>query len=256
MLQHQYDCSKNPNHLVFKEKNDMKKLNKLLICLSLLGSLLITSCLKDNDTNPDIPHATMRLVNAYTGSESLVFTDGTNYLSDPYYPLKYNTYTINPIYLFPGNRQIKVYDQNKNLIVESTVELKDSTSFTSFVFGKKEDAKNLITIDKGIKDLGNKSGIRFFHLANDLENVKVYFNSLEELIYPDVAPVLENYANELYDFTPQLAGKHKIIVTDMENNNLIEREFTFNKGAYYSIILTGNRDSSNNKPLYIGVVQQ
>lgn len=233
----------------------MKKTNKLTAFLFLFFALIATSCLKDNDTNPNVPIATMRMVNAYTGAESIYFTDANNYLTDPYRPIRYNTYLLDVIYLYPGNRQIKVYNSKRELLVETTVELKDSTNYTSFVYGKEGEAKNLITQDKRVEDLGDKSGIRFLHLANDIENVNVYFNSMEEPAFMDVAPPLANYTNELHDFTAQKAGKHTIIVTDLENNKLLEREVTFNKSSYYSIILTGDKESEET-PLYIGVIQQ
>jgi hypothetical protein len=56
-------------------------------------------------------------------------------------------------------------------------------------------------------------------------------------------------------FKPHSRGKHTIIVTDENDDTLFEREYTFETGIHYSLILIGDSNSTNT-PLYLGVVPQ
>lgn len=217
---------------------------------------MATSCLKDNDASPNLPKTALRLVNAYSYAESIVFADENNYITPPAVPLRYSEYTRDLAVLYPGNKRIKVYDNMNKLVSDTTLNLKDSSYYTSFVFGNTEKAKNLIAKDIALNNLGNNAGIRFLHLANNIGNVSVHFNTITNTIYPNRAPELLSAAeNPNTLFTAETSGKQKIIITDANANILVEREHEFIKSHYYSIILIGDKNSTS-KPLYLGIIQQ
>lgn len=235
----------------------MKKIHKLIPVLFLLTVFVATSCLKDDNTNPNVPVAALRMVNAYTHSDAIVFTDEHNYITPPNSPLGYNEYTRTLALFYPGNRRIKVYAYNNKLISDTTVTLKDSTYYTSFVFGDTDKAKNLIATDNSIADLGTKAAFRFLHLASNIGNVNVYINSTNNPIYSNRAPevVTGTAANQNTVFAPQASGKQNVIITDTNNNILIQREYDFSQKGYYSILLSGDKKSTT-KPLYLGIIKQ
>lgn len=235
----------------------MKTIKKLLPILFLGLILMSTSCLKDNDTVPNVPTAALRMVNAYSYAQSIVFTENNNYLTAPSIPLKYNEYTTNLALIFPGNKSIRVYDDLNKLVSDTTITLKDSTYYTSFVFGNTEKAKNLITTDVSLTDLGAKSALRFLHLASNLGNVNLYIDDITTPLYENRIPELlsENTNLSHTTFKAENSGKRKITITDINNNKLVEREHDFKQNRYYSIILTGDKNNTS-KPLYIGIIQQ
>lgn len=231
----------------------MKKLIKL-IPLLFITTLMATSCLKDNETAPYIPRAALKMVNAYSNAQSLVFADENNYLTP--IPIKYSEYMLDPALLYPGNRRIKVYSNENKMISDTTLNLKDSTYYTSFIFGNTEKAKNLITKEIALANIDGNSAIRFLHLASNLGPVAVHFNTLDNVVYSNRAlesTTLVDNPSTLYK--AQTSGKQKIIITDATNNVLIEREYEFLKSRYYSIILIGDKNSTAT-PLYLGIVQQ
>jgi len=236
----------------------MKKINKLIPILFLLTVLVATSCLKDDNTSPNVPKAALRMVNAYTNSDAIIFADEHNYITPPNSPLRYNEYTNALALFYPGNRRIKVFTYNNKLVSDTTVNLKDSTYYTSFVFGNTDKAKNLIATDNLIKDLGTKAAFRFLHLASNVGNVNVYLdNTTGTPIYSNRAQeeVSGTVENTHTAFTPQVTGKHKVIITDAANTVLVEREYEFREKGYYSILLNGDKNSTT-KPLYLGIIKQ
>lgn len=235
----------------------MKKTAILSFLLLSFTIFLTTSCFKDDDTVPIIPKAGLRMVNAFTDAPSIYFTVDGQYLTNPYLPINYREYTQNLVFLYPGNRALKVFNNGNNLISDTTLNLRDSVYYTSFIFGTSTNTFNLITEDKSISNLSDKSAVRFLHLANNLANVNVYLDNIGNDLYTDRAPETistQNVAN-IEVFSQQDPGNRKIIITDLNDVVLIEREYRFVKEGYYSIILIGDHNSTDT-PLYLGVVQQ
>lgn len=235
----------------------MKTLNKLIPILFVSLLFISTSCLKNNDPGPYVPKAALRMVNAYPNAEGLVFVEDNNYITSPTLPIKYNEYTTNLSLLFPGNKRIKVYNEQNKLVSDTTISLKDSTYYTSFVFGNTDKAKNLIATDVSLGNIGTNAALRFLHLANNIGNVSVFFDNEATAIYANIAPEVLNITNTSTGttFKAHSSGKRKITVKDSNNTILIEREFDFLSNRYYSILLTGDKNSTT-KPLYIGIIQQ
>lgn len=235
----------------------MKTILKLLAIPFLFTILITTSCLKDDESAPYVPKAALRMINAYSNAEAIVFSTDNNYLTPLGNPLRYNEYTTSLALIYPGNRRIKVYSNDNALVSDTTINLKDSTYYSSFVFGNTPKAKNLITTDISIPNLDGNSAIRFLHLATNIGNVNVKFSTNTNNIYenrsPEVLATAPTPANEI--FKKENPGKRKITITDMNNNILVEREYDFLSSRYYTIILTGDKNSSS-KPLYLGIIQQ
>lgn len=235
----------------------MKTKTIKLFFIALLSVSFLSGCLKDNDDMNNIPRAVLTLVNAYTPAPYITQMADNNYLTTDYDRLEYNKYSSLPKTLFTGNRKIKTISPENNVLVDTVYTFRDSSYYTSFVFGSAQAPKQIITEDKSVDNLGNKSALRFFHLANNTAKVNVYLNSKETPIYSNrsIEDVLagENLAHA--NFVAQNSGKTNIIITDENNNTLIERTVDFAAGRYYSIMLTGDKNSTE-KPLYIGVVPQ
>lgn len=236
----------------------MKKYNSLLLTsLFLIFALAISSCSKDDSKPFRIPTTALQMVNAYTYSPAIVFTQNNDFITPYGAALKYNEYMPNPRFLSPGNKRIRVYGNGDLLVSDTTVNLLDSAYYTSFVYGNTATAKNLITKNVSINDLGSKVAVRFLHLASNQGSVNVYLNDLNTLIYQnrtqEIAVGNSEGPNTVY--IPQTAGKHKIIITDNSSNTLVEREFDLTQSNYYSILLTGDKNDTS-KPLYLGVTQQ
>lgn len=235
----------------------MKTQTIKLFFAALISVSFLSGCLKDNDDINNIPRAVLTLVNAYSPAPYIVQMADNNYLTTGYDPLVYNTYSAVPKSLFTGNRKIKTIAPDNKVLVDTVFTFKDSTYYSSFVFGSAEMPKQIITEDKSVAELNDKSALRFFHLANNVGKVNVYLNNKDAAIYSarEIEDVLVGESLTHATFVAQNSGKTNIIITDESNNTLVERSVDLAAGRYYSIILTGDKNVAE-KPLYIGVVAQ
>lgn len=235
----------------------MKSQTIKLFFIALLSVSVLSGCLKDNDDINNIPRATLTMVNAYTASPYIMHMADNNYLQSPYNPLQYNTFGMPPSYLYTGNRKIKTISSDSKTLVDTVYTFKDSSYYTSFVYGTLEKPKQIIAEDREVENLNTKSALRFFHLANNTTKVNVYLNSKDTPIYQDraIEDVLTGESLTHTTFVAQNSGQTNIIITDENNNTLVERSVDLAAGRYYSIILTGDKNSTKT-PLYIGVVKQ
>lgn len=235
----------------------MKRLSTTKLIAYVFGIILVgslSSCMKDDDR--DYPQSVLTMVNGYVSANGVIYASDNNVLQYSYNPLKYQNYDY--VYnIFPGNRRIRIYTDNNQELVDENYTFKDSTYYTSFIYGWQEDVQHLISEDKLLTNLNEQAGIRFLHLSPSEGEVNVYLNDKESLLFGDRIYEGENEAEENTHilFTPQATGKQTIIVSNEEDETLVEREYTFEKGRYYSIILIGDSNSMA-RPLYIGVVAQ
>lgn len=237
----------------------MKSTTIKLFFTALFAVAILSSCLKDNDNIDNVPRAALTLVNAYTPSTSIVQLADNNYLTSPYAPLVYNTYTPNDQikFLFTGNRKIKTITPENKTLIDTVFTFNDQTYYTSFVYGSTDKPKQIITQDKALDNLGDKAAIRFFHLANNIAKVNVYLNTKETPIYSNrgIEDVLTGENLKHQDFISQASGSTNVIITDENNNTLLERTVDLAAGRYFTLILTGDKNSTE-KPLYIGFIKQ
>lgn len=224
---------------------------KLFLC-SLIGLLTFGSCLKDNDDYQYIPAGFMIHVNAFPEDNSLhYYIDGRG-INNNMPPIAFKSYASTN--LFTGQRNYKVASLGLNkTLVDSTITVKDSTAYTSFVFGTKEKPEFGITTDKGIKDLGDKSGIRYFNLANGVEGTNLYIGTAETPLYSNRVKETGATIVQYQAFQANASGSLPLVIKDNAGKELAKRDYNFVKGQYYTIILTGIKDNAQ-APLYIGVV--
>lgn len=235
----------------------LKNLKLYMLATGLLSILFLNSCLKDEDT-PYLPQATLRVVNAYTHSPALYYTADNNVMISPANPLLFKSYNAGLISLYTGNRRIRTMDISNNVVSDTVYNFRDSTYYSSFVYGDAENASHLITTDVPLSNLDSKSAIRFFHLAQNTAKVNVYLNNVETPLFLNrdfQKNVTTAEAVEYAKFIAQEGGKKNVIVKDAAGTTLIEREYDFLRGYHYSIILIGDKNNED-MPLYLGVVPQ
>lgn len=230
----------------------MKKINVQLFLTVLFSVIFLSSCLKDNDNMGYYPQAAFTMVNAYSPTNAVIYQADQNAIQSPMNPLVFKSYTF--AYLFPGNRRIQTIASDSKTIVDTLYSFKDSTYYTSFVYGTIEKPRHLISTDKLLSNLETKAAIRFLHLANNIGKVDVFVGDEQTPRFDD-RNFSESLKSEETTFTQQNSGKQKIIVKDELGNKVLEREFDFAAGLHYSLILIGDKENAN-APLYIGVVKQ
>lgn len=232
----------------------MKKLSATKLFVYLFGIIIIGSvgsCMKD-DNDYDYPQSVLTMVNGYVSASSVTYAADNNSISN----LPYKSYNF--AYLFPGSRRIRVIDNANEQLVDEIHTFKDSTYYTSFTYGWQEDVKHFIVEDQLLTDLGDQMGLRFLHLSPSEGNINVYIDDTSTLLYGDRGYEGDESTEEAVNhltFEAQESGTRTIIITDENNETLAQREYSFEKGAHYSIILIGDSNSLA-MPLYIGVVSQ
>ncbi|HMR19230.1 MAG TPA: DUF4397 domain-containing protein [Sphingobacterium sp.] len=237
----------------------MKKLSAKKLIVYLFGIITIGtlgSCMKDNDQ--DYPEAILTTVNSYLSANGVLYGVDNSALQPNYSPIPYQRYDS---YRFlEGSRRLRIFTDNNQPLVDEIYTFKENTYYTSFIYGWQEDVRHILSEDKLLADITNQSGIRFLHLSPSEGKVNVYLNNKQTPLYEDRGYEGEEddsdqEENEHLIFTAQNSGKHTIIITDEDDELLIEREYTFESGVHYSIILIGD-SSSMIRPLYVGIVSQ
>ena len=236
----------------------MKKVNYFISFLFLLSVFFMTGCSKDDSPSPIITQSIVQFVNAYTNTNAVIITNDYGTVVTPdYRPLFYRNFT-NPVLFYPGNRTINVINfSNNKLASQTTVSLKDSTYYTSLIYGNTETANNLFIVNAPIKDLDkSKSGSRFLNLASNLGPVNVYLNNTDTPLFSNRSAETTTGLSEAPHtfFTAQTAGKFEIVVTNVNNEEILKKEHLFEPNHYYSLILVGDKDSDS-KGLYLGIVE-
>ena len=230
----------------------MKTLSFKLFLCSLVGLLSLSSCLKDKDDYQYIPAGFMIHVNAFAEDHSLYYYIDGRGLNNNMAPLAFKSYASTN--LFTGQRKYKVLSQNLNkALVDSTITVKDSTAYMSFVFGTKEKPVLGISTDKAIPALGDKAAFRYYNLANGVAETNLYIGGTETPLFSNRATETGATIVQHQTFQANTSGNHSLVVKDNAGKELVKRDYNFSKGRYYTIILTGTKDDATT-PLYIGVV--
>jgi hypothetical protein len=220
-----------------------------------LAALFLTSCLKDNDDQP-IPAALLTMVNGYTDANAVIYFADGGPLQNPNYPLGFKSYA--QIGLFTGARRIAVSAEYNTKLTDTTVTIKDSTIYTSFLFGTKSKPVQVITTDRINKDIKNtESGLRFFNLAEgtDLVSLKIG-DQTSPSEWTNRAQETQNSASAHQGFIAQKSGTFTVTARDKAGKTIATRsDIKLVAGYYYSLILIGKANDEK-KPLYIGLVAQ
>ncbi|GGH27008.1 DUF4397 domain-containing protein [Sphingobacterium alkalisoli] len=231
----------------------MKLLNFKLLFTIVLGTIIMSSCLKDKDYEP-VPHAVFTMVNGYTEDTKLAYYADNNRIPLPFGFLQYQEMERYRN-LFVGNRRIRIVDESQKTIIDTNYTFKDSTSYTSFVFGNDEATEHIITEDQSVEDLGDETAVRFLHLSTIADEVSVYIGSDSEPVFAGRTTESASSPEENHLFVANTSGKQNIVVKNTDGTTIIEREYDFKPGRYLSIILVGERDNTET-PLYLGIAEQ
>ena len=206
---------------------------KLIFTLT-LGSLIISSCLKDDFLNSDrVPQAGFTMINVYPGTDFIIHKADNNYIQTMNNPLQFKG--INFVSLYPGNRKIQTIDKANTSLIDSTYSIKDSVLYTSFVYSKPnaKAAQHLIE-DKLLDNLASNSAFRFLNLAYNQPIVNLYIDDakvIENRVYDG------NLVADHYKFVSTASGLKKITVKNQANETLAERQVNLTNSMHYSIIL-------------------
>lgn len=228
--------------------------NKFYIFASLLiGSFLLSSCLKDDEYTP-IPVAGLTMVNGYVGDNGIIYYVGQRAVE----PLAYKTYTHANV--LEGNRSLIIRGLNSpELLIDTTVSIEDSTYYSSFAFGTNDNPKHFIVKDKVIEtELANdKVGVRFFNASEVDGQVSLQIGDQAlEPTFQNRAVDNQTSATEHQDFLAHGSGTFTLTIKDGSGAVLATREAVkLDASGYYSIVLLGN-PADDSKPLYIGVIGQ
>ena len=222
-------------------------------------SLLFSGCLKDGESTPT-PASSLTIVNAYTPSEAILAFNEHNAITQT--PIAYREYwsSFNSyIYIFPGERRLTIKsleNSEAHTILDTLVTFRDSTFYTSLVYGTQDDPKQIITTDKVVESLEEEeSAIRFFNLSEVTEKVSVFIN--DEEVFSGYDKETEETGKEHAKFIASASGELEIIVKSESGEVIAERSnFNFLPGSYYSLILTGDPELEGNGAPYIGIIRQ
>src|SRR5690606_20989385 len=146
----------------------MKKLN--LIIALVAGTVLLGSCLKSSDPQPQLVGGTT-FINAFTNANAVYCYIDRNTIP-VLNPLPYRSYGPRPpVYAYPGEgRRLEIYSTyDDNRLVDTTIAVQDSVFYSSFIYGTHDDPRHFITEDRIPEDIDDPTAVaavRFFNLAN------------------------------------------------------------------------------------------
>ena len=233
----------------------MKKyLVKFIPVVFVAALLLLSSCLKDNETNP-VPIGGLLTINAYKNSPAVMFyTDGMA-LSPR--GLKFKEVSGNYMSLHAGKQRLSVRElgspeSGQQLkLVDTSFEVKDSVLYSAFIFGNQKNPKLGIVEDHGTDALAeNQAGIRFFNLAEEVGAVTLEINNKSGIEAWENRE--EDQPSSIGDFQSFNSFGEGVFDIQIKNKNgevIAKRsEYSFKRNQYYSVILINdNADADASK---------
>ncbi|WP_196937075.1 DUF4397 domain-containing protein [Sphingobacterium hungaricum] len=220
-----------------------------------LGITLFTSCLKDDGEYITPPVAAFTMINGYVEEPGVIYRVHQNGYNDPLFRLNYKSYLKNTL-LYAGSRQLSIYSGVNNAkIVDTVYTFKDSTSYSGFVYGLPGDAKFIVSEDKSIADLGDNAGLRFFHLADGVDDVNITIGNETSPVFTRTEQQDSTNIATNQVFVAKASGSTTIVAKNAAGTEIARREnYDLKPGRYYSIILIGDATSTE-LPLYIGLIE-
>lgn len=218
----------------------MKK--HILLLVIALSILTLSSCLKDNDDYPDLHYPAVSLFNFYPKESGILYAVNGNLLNqiDPRYK------GISMFFAIPGNKKLQVVDRSNNQpIIDTTLTFTDSEVYSCMVYGTEQNPEFIRVPDVELKNAGTKTGVRFFHLANQVGKVNFKVGSQE--IPGSTNRVKENPSTvaQTQIFRESNTGKTAVTVTD-EQGKVIAKidEINLENNKHYNFMLIGTKDNS------------
>lgn len=219
-----------------------------------VATFLLSSCLKDDDNDQYIPTGVFTMVNGYSDANAVIYYADGGYIQQPYYPLNFKSY--NQVFLFTGTRRISISSEYNNVLLDTTITIKDSTLYTSFMYGNKAKPAQVITTDRVNKDIKNtESGVRFFNLAEGTDQVTLQIgDQASPAEWSNRSKETQTSATAHQGFIAQKSGTYTLTVKDKTGKSIATRkDVKLMENHYYTLILIGKANDQKT-PLYIGVV--
>ena len=216
-------------------------MKKQLIFLFTAGVLLLSSCLKDDSTtNP--PFASVSLSNYLTTENSIFYqVDNKNVTNS-----NGNYEGITGFYAIPGNKNIKAFEIGSTTkLIDTNLTFVDSSAYSCYIFGLRERPEFIRTNDNAISNLGNKSGIRFIHLANGIGKVNITIGTQDIKEFLNRDKETKNSVVETQKFRSATGGTFTITAKDSEGNIITTlNNITLREGGYQNLILIGTKGNT------------
>lgn len=237
----------------------MKKLN-LIIALA-ASTMLLGSCLKDSDPQPQLVGGTT-FVNAFIEANAVYCYIDRNTIP-ALNPLPYRSFGPNPPeYAYPGEgRRVEIYSTyDDNRLVDTAITVQDSVFYSSIIYGTHDNPRHFITEDRipaGTDDPAAIAAVRFFNLANTDRRMTLHIGDLEPVAAFRNRPTeTPQTGKEGEDFIPVATGTYAVSVVDEDGETVAvrEEEIDLSAGSYVSIFLTG--DDRDPETFYVGRVHQ
>ena len=149
-------------------------------------------------------------------------------------------------FAIPGNKKLQVVDRSNNQpIIDTTLTFTDSVVYSCMVYGTEQKPEFIRVPDVELKNAGTKTGVRFFHLANQVGKVNFKVGSQE--IPGSTNRVKENPSTvaQTQIFRESTTGKTAVTVTD-EQGKVIAKidEINLENNKHYNFMLIGTKDNS------------
>lgn len=227
----------------------------MMMCGLVLGSLLLSGCLKDDDSITDYPVAGFYFVNAYPDASGVAVSLDGNEVKSVYNPLVYKG--IEYVTAYTGSRRLRIATNTNTSLVDSAVTLQQGLFYTSFVYGREEAPKHVITQDEVLSSLeGNATAVRFFNLADGRGLVSLTIGDEEMPSFADRPTETQASATANQAFVAKPGGNHALVVRNANGDVIARKEsISLTSGLYYSIMLVGI-PNDDNMPLDINIVRQ
>lgn len=242
--------------IVLKERVMRKR--SVMYAIALVGVLLSSSCLKDDDTEP-IPAAGLTMINSFVGSPGVSYEIDGQPAQSNLILLPYRNFDYTNLFVREG-RRLQVYASADGALLADTVfNAQENVYYSSFIYGTSGQPRHFLTEDRipeGTSDPAAVAGVRFYNLANTPHRVTLTIGTAEQL------PSLGNRPTE----TPQSGktgeafivhptGTYNLTVEDENGEALATRSgIALVEGSYTTIFLTG--DESISGSYYIGALRQ
>ncbi|MEN5234259.1 hypothetical protein [Sphingobacterium faecium] len=234
-------------------------MNKYVRLLSLITvftvGLFVASCSKDKDDHQPIPAALFTMINGYSGAKAVIYYADGNILQNPNFPLLYKSQS--KVGLFPGSRKITITSRDGNLI-DSTIVVKDSTIYSSFLYGSKLKPAQAITTDRVNKEIKKtESGLRFFNFYEGSDQVTLHIgDQAAPAAWTDRAKETQQSVTAHESFIAQKSGTFTVVAKNKAGKTLASREnIKLAENHYYSFILIGD-PAQDSQSVYLGLVEQ
>ena len=230
----------------------MKTVPLKLFLSGMIALSTFISCSKDEAYYPPTPKGFMVHVNAFAGEHPLSFLIDKRGINNNMPPVAFKSFAA--ANMFTGQRNYKILSQSLNkTLIDSTITVKDATSYMSFVFGTTEKPVLGISIDSTIPDLGENAAFRYYNLANGVTETNLYIGKTEKVMFSNRPTETGASIVRNQNFKPSESGLQTLVVRDNAGNLLARRSYNFTKERHYTIVLNGEKDNDL-LPLHIGVV--